>query len=106
VRVGAGVVHQHVDAPETLHRGVDGGRRLFGLAGMRRRGEHPDLRVLRAQLGRHPVQRLLPPGGEHHVRALPRERHRDRLADPAGRAGDHRGLAGQSGLHRLASPGP
>ena len=89
----ARIVHQHVAAPGlVLHEGVQrlAGLELFQIA---REGER--LRPGIADLGRGLVEILLRGCRQHGLRALARERSRDRLADAAAAAGHHNDFAGK-----------
>jgi hypothetical protein len=87
------VVHQHVDAPEGLHRAqrhaVDRGQ--IAHVGVEREAlaAEPRRRV-RGGLGRAPVHVR-----GHHPRARPHHRERDGAADAVAGAGDDRDPVGQ-----------
>ena len=76
----AGVVDEHVDAAERLHRGVDERLAVLGLGDVGGDGDRLPARLLDELL--RLLQLLDPPGAERHVRARLGERLGERHAEP------------------------
>ncbi len=89
------VGHQHVQAPEPPHGGID--HRLHGLRAGDVGGDRE--RVLLAQLGRQRVQSVLAPGREHHVRPFLGEPSGEADPDPGAGTGDDHGSSAESLFH-------
>ncbi len=94
-RVGAGVVHQHVERAEPVQRGAHAGFGLVGLTGVGSEGGNLGVGDLEADGCGGVVERFLTAGREHHRRAFSRVPGGDREADPARRPGDQCGAAGE-----------
>ena len=96
--VAGGVVDEHVDTAEALHRVGDERVDLVGVANVGR------LRVTRSavvlDLGDRLLERLRPAPAHDHGRAEPGELERHRPAHPAAAAGDDRHLALERALSK------
>ena len=91
----AGVVDQHVEAPEALASVVDERVDRLGVGDVEpTRGARPPAAVISSAAPRRLTTR-----GEHHGRASAGERQGDRPADAARRAGDEGHLAGEIEPH-------
>ena len=86
----ARVVAEHVHAAEGLPRPLGQGLHLAEIADVGANGERLDAEP--ARLARHAVHRGLVDVGQHHPRALARERQHQRAADPTAPARDDRNL--------------
>ncbi len=96
-----GVVDKHVHGPELLFGPVEERRERFALRDVERQRHGAGAELGGSLLGRGKVD-----VADRHLHSLTQERLRRCLADPARRAGDRRGLAGEdTGLlgHALSS---
>jgi hypothetical protein len=86
--LAAGVVDEHVDAPEAPERRLDQPLDLVGLADVGRDREALAARGLDLRADR--VERLGPAAGHDEPSSVPREHERGRPADPRAASGDDR----------------
>ena len=96
----AGIAHHDVDAAEALDDILDQGRDVGRLAEI----GHEAFGLAGAHLRQRGVEPLALAAADRDPAALLAEPARDRETDPAGAAGDQRGLAGKAEVHRRPHP--
>jgi hypothetical protein len=96
----AGIAHHDIDAAEALDDIPDQRRDVGRLAEI----GHEDAALAGAQLRERGIEPLALAAADRDPAALLAEPARDRETDPAGAAGDQRGLAGKAEVHRRPHP--